>query len=76
MEEFPINPTIELLELTQDWGNRLLEGTNRTLDPECTRTQEKGAVAPQETDLDLPVSVQESPAEVWVGGGLQQVWGH
>ena len=26
-----INPTIELPELTQDWGNRLLEGTNRTL---------------------------------------------
>ena len=31
-----------------------------------TRTQEKGAVTPQETDPDLPVSVQESPAEVWV----------
>ena len=28
-----------LTELTQDWGNRLLEGTNRTL---CARTQEKG----------------------------------
>ena len=27
---------------------------------------------PQETDPDLPVSVQESPAEVWVGGGLLQ----
>jgi len=26
-------PTIELPELTQDWGNRLLEGTNKTL---CT----------------------------------------
>ena len=25
------NPTIELPELTQDWGNRLLEGTNKTL---------------------------------------------
>ena len=23
----------------------------------------------QETDLELPVSVQASPAEVWVGGG-------
>ena len=33
-------------ELTQDWGNRLLEKT---------------AVTPQETDPDLPVSVQESP---------------
>ena len=48
-------------------GNRLLEGT---------RTQEKGAVSPQETDPDLPVSVQESPAEAWVGGGLLQGWGH
>ena len=54
-------------ELIQDWGNRLLEGTNRTL---CTRTQEKGAVTPQETDPDLPVSVQESPVEAWVGSGL------
>ena len=29
--EVAINPTIEPPELTQDWGNRLLEGTNRTL---------------------------------------------
>ena len=60
LEEVTINPTIEPPELTQDWGNRLLEGTNRTL---CTRTQEKGAVTPQETDSDLPVSVQESLVE-------------
>ena len=32
----------------------------------CTRTQEKGAVTPQETDPDLPGSVQESPAEARV----------
>ena len=31
-----------------------------------TRTQEKGAVSPKETDPDLPVSVRESPAEVWL----------
>ena len=31
---------------------------------------------PQETDPDLPVSVQESPAEVWVSGGLLQGWEH
>ena len=37
-----------------------------------TRTQEKGAVTPQETKPDLPVSVQESPAEAWVSGGLLQ----
>ena len=41
-----------------------------------TRSQEKGAVTLQETDPDLPVSVQESPAEVWIGVGLLQVWGH
>ena len=61
LEEVAINPTIEPRELTQHWGNRLLEGTNN---PVHTRTQEKGAVTPQETDPDLPVSVQESPAEV------------
>ena len=42
----------------------------------CTRTQEKGAVTPQETDPDLPMSVQESLAETWIGGGLRQGWGH
>ena len=72
MEEVAINPTIDLLELTQDWETDL-EDTDRNL---CTRTQEKGAVTPQETDPDLPVSVQESPAEVWVSGGLLQGWGH
>ena len=33
-----------------------------------TRTQENGAVTPQETDSDMPVSVQES------GGGVGQRW--
>ena len=42
----------------------------------CTRTQEKGAVTPQETDPDLPMSVQEPPVEASVGGGLLQGWGH
>ena len=41
-----------------------------------TRTQEKGAVTPQETDSDLPMSVQESPVQAWVGGDLMQDWGH
>ena len=41
-----------------------------------TRTQEKGAVTPQETDPDLLMSVPKSLAEVWVGGGLLQGWGH
>ena len=38
----------------------------------CTRTQRKGAESPQETEPDLPVSVQESPAEVWVDSCLSQ----
>ena len=36
----------------------------------------KRAVTPQETDPDLPVSVQESLAEVWVSHGLLQHPGH
>ena len=40
-----------------------------------TRTQEKGAVIQQETDPDLPVNVQESSGEAWIGGGLLQGWG-
>ena len=41
-----------------------------------TRTQKKGAVTPEESEPDLPVSVQESPVEAWVSGGLLQGWGH
>ena len=69
MEEVTINPTTELPELTQDWGNRLEEDANRTV---CTRTQEKGAVTPRETAPDLPVSAQEPQVEAWVRGGLPQ----
>ena len=39
-----------------------------------TRTQDKGAVTPQEAGADFLVSVQESPMEVWVGSGLRQGW--
>ena len=31
-------------------------------------------MTPQETDPDMPMSVQESLAEAWVGGGLLQGW--
>ena len=41
-----------------------------------TRTQKKRAVTPQEIDPGLTVSVQESLAETWVGGGLLQGRGH
>ena len=33
-------------------------------------------MTPQETDPDLSMSVQESPAETWVSSGLLQGWGH
>ena len=52
-----------IIELPQDRGNRLLEGTNK---PVGTRTQEKEAVTRHETDQDLPLSVQESSVEAWV----------
>ena len=42
----------------------------------CTRTQEKGEVASQETEPDLPVSVQESLAEPWVDRALPWGQGH
>ena len=72
LRRLPLIPPVSARTYT-GLGNRVLEGTNRTL---CTRTQEKGAVTPQETDPDLPGSVQESLAEVWNVGGLLQGWGH
>ena len=61
-----------ITELSQNWGNRLLEGTNKTL---CTPgPRRKEQLTPQETDSDLPVNVQESLAESWVGDGLLQHW--
>ena len=38
--------------------------------------QDPGAVTPQETEPDLPVSAQESLAEVWIDSGLPQCQGH
>ena len=75
LEEVIINSTTELPELTQDWGNRLLEGTNKTLGTSGPRRKEqwphKGL-----TDPDVPVSVQESPVELWVSSRLLQGHGH
>ena len=73
MEEVTINPTIEPAELTQDWEQTLGRHKHNTAH---TRTKEKGVVIPQEDDPDLPVSVQESSAEVWVDSGLPMVQGH
>ena len=47
-----------------------MEGRKKKKNLVRAMTKEKKAVTPQETDPDLPVSVQESLAEVWVGGGL------
>ena len=41
-----------------------------------TRTQEKGAMTPQETEPDLPVSVQMPPADAWVGSDIPWGQGH
>ena len=51
-------------------GKQTLGGHKQSL--VHTRTAEKGAVTPQETDPDLPVTIQKSLAEAWVGGGLVQ----
>ena len=55
-------------------GKQTLGGHKQNL--VCTRSQEKGAVTPQETEPDLPVSVQKSPAEAWVDSGLMRGQGH
>ena len=52
-------------------GKQTLEGHKKNL--VCTRTEEKGAVTPQETEPELPVTVQESPVEAWVNSGLPEV---
>ena len=49
-------------------GKQTLGGHKQNL--KHIRIHEKGALTPEETDKDLPVSVQESLAEAWAGGGL------
>ena len=44
--------------------------TNKVQNFVHTRSQEIGAVSPQETEPDFPVSVQESLVEAWVDSGL------
>ena len=41
----------------------------------CARTQKKGALTPQETNPNIPLSVQEAPLEASVRGGMLQGWG-
>ena len=73
MEKVFFNPTIESPEL-KGLGKQMLGGHKQNL--VCTKTQKKREVIPQETDPDLPVSVQESPVEAWVSGGVLQGRGH
>ena len=56
-----------ITELPQDWENTL-GGHKQNL--VCTRNLEKGAMTPQETESDLPVSVQESLVEALVNSDL------
>ena len=52
-------------------GKQTLGGHKQSL--VHTRTAEKGAVTPQDTEPDMPVGVQESLAEAWDHSGL--LWG-
>ena len=74
LEEVAINPTI-----------RSRQNLHRTGETDTWRAQTKPCVHqdpgerssdPQEPDPDLPMSVQESLVEAWVGSGLPQGWGH
>ena len=55
-------------------GKHILGGHKQNL--VFTRTQEKGIVSTEETEPDLPVSVQESLTEACVGSGLLRGQGH
>ena len=56
LEEIAINPPYFSQNLHRT-GKQTLGGHRQN--PVHTRTQEKGAVTPQKTYLDLPMSVQE-----------------
>ena len=62
-----------ITELTQDWGNRLLEGTNKTL---CAPGPRRKEQRPHKRLAHTWPGVQESPAEAWVDRGLLQGQGH
>ena len=60
--------------MSRELGKQTLRGHKQNI--VHTRTQEKGAVTPQETEIGLPMSVQESPAVAWVDSGLPWGQGH
>ena len=77
MEEVATNPTIELPELTPDGEIDSWWEKNPTELSVHQNPEEKSSDSdPQETDPDLPGSVQESAVEAWVAGGLLQGRGH
>ena len=59
----PLIPSLSCQNLHSTWKQTLVGHRQNLV---CTRTQEKRAVSPQDTDPDLPRNVQESPAEAWV----------
>ena len=62
-----------ITERPQHWEDRLWGHKQNLV---LVRTQDKGAVSPQETEPDLRASVQESLAKAWVDSGLLQGQGH
>ena len=71
MEAVAINPTTEPPELTQGWE---IDSWRAQTEPCVPQDPGERSSDSTETDPDFPVSVQESPVEVWVGGGLLQGW--
>ena len=67
LEEVTIYPTREPPEFTQDWGNRLLEGTNKTL---CAPGPRRKEQCPHKTDW--PRLACECPGVS--GRGVGQQW--
>ena len=57
-------------------GVNRLQSRRAQIKPCNTKTQRKGAVAPQETEPKRPASVTGSPVEAWVGRASPQGGGH
>ena len=70
MEENAINLIRELPQLTQDLELDSWRAQQKLVYQDARERSSDST----ETDPDFPVSVQESPVEVWVGGGLLQGW--
>ena len=69
MEEVTINPTIELPELTQDWGNRLLEGQ---IDLEFPGWQSYWNYADKKGYSGTAIYTKHTPLSVRYGMGIDE----